>query len=61
MTGQSPTELLLGRRIKSCLDLLLLNVKTKVTQSLQQQKLNYDKLTKDSTFDVSDKVFVNNP
>ena len=61
MTGQSPTELLLGRRIKSYLDLLLPNVKTKVAQSLQQQKLNYDKLTKDSTFDVSDKVFVNNP
>ena len=36
-------------------------MKTKVAQSLQQQKLNYDKLTKDSTFDVNEKVFVNNP
>ena len=60
-TGQSPTELLLGRRIKSRLDLLLPNVKTKVAQSLQRQKQNHDKLTKDRAFDVNDKFFVNNP
>ena len=61
MTGQSPAKLLFGRRIKTCWDLLLLNVKTKVTQTLQTQKLNYDNLTKDRAFDVNDKVFVNNP
>ena len=59
-TGQSPAELLLGRRLKSCLDLLHPNVKTKVVQSLQLQKLNHDKSTKYHTFDVNDKVFVNN-
>ena len=56
MTGQSPALLLLGRHIKSCLDLLHPNVKTKVAQSLQQNKLNHDKFTKDHAFDVNDKV-----
>ena len=35
MTGQSPAELLFGRHLKSRLDLLHPNVKTKVVQSLQ--------------------------
>ena len=60
MTGQSPAELLLGRHIKSRLDLLHPNVKTKVEQNLQRQKLNHDKFTKDRAFGVNDKVFVKN-
>ena len=59
-TGQSPAELLLGRRIKSRLDLLHPNVKSKVAQSLQRQKLNHDKFTKARVFGVDDKVFVKN-
>ena len=35
-TGESPSELLLGRRIKSRLDLLQPNVRSKVFKSLQQ-------------------------
>ena len=57
-TGQSPSELLLGRRIKSRLDLLQPSVRTKVFKSLQQQKLNHDKSTKARTFKVDDPVFV---
>ena len=57
-TGQSPAELLLGRRIKSCLDLLHPNAKTKVLQALQRQKLNHDKSTIARVFDVNNKVFV---
>ena len=56
-TGQSPAELLLGRRIKSHLDLLHTNAKTKVLQALQWQKLNHDKST---TARVFDEVFVRN-
>ena len=57
-TGQSPSELLLGRCIKSRLDLLQPSVRTKVFKSLQQQKLNHDKSTKARTFKVDDPVFV---
>jgi len=57
-TGHSPAELLLGRCIKSRLDLLQPNVKAKVTQNLQRQKFNHDKLTKVHVFDVGDQVFV---
>jgi len=57
-TGQSPAELLLGRRIKSRLDLLQPNVKAKVTQNLRRQKFNHDKSTKARVFDVGDQVFV---
>ena len=42
MTGQSPPELLLGRHIKFCLDLLHPNRKTKVAQNLWRQKLNHE-------------------
>ena len=50
----------MGRHIKSRLDLLHTNVKTKVEQNLQRQKLNHDKFTKDHVFGVNDKVFVKN-
>ena len=49
-TGESPSELLLGRHIKSRLELLQQSVRSKVFKSLQQQKLNHVKCTKISTF-----------
>ena len=59
-TGESPSELLLGRRIKSRLDLLQPSVRSKVFKSLQQQKLNHDKSTKPRAFNLNDPVFVRN-
>ena len=38
-TGQSPSELLLGRHIKSCLDLLHPNVKTKAKPTMIKAEL----------------------
>ena len=60
-TGQSPSELLLGRRIKSRLDLLQPTAKPKVTQSLIRQKANHDRSAKFRVFNVGEEVFVRNP
>ena len=42
----------MDRHTKSYLDLVHPNVKTKVAQSLEWQKLNHDKFTKDCAFDM---------
>ena len=40
--GVSPAQLLMGRNLKSCFDLLKPDVSTRVEQTQQQQKDNYD-------------------
>ena len=52
---------MLGRRIKSRLDLLQPTAKPKVTQSLIRQKANHDRSAKFHVFNVGEEVFVRNP
>ena len=40
--GVSPAQLLMGRNLKSCFDLLKPNLTMQVEQKQQQQKLNRD-------------------
>ena len=49
-TGVSPAELLLGRKIKSRLDILRPAVEDRVVQRQSQQKANHDKKSRDREF-----------
>ena len=57
-TGNSPAELLLGRRPRSCLDLLLPDISNQVHQKQQTQKENHDKHSRLRTLQVGDNVQV---
>ena len=57
-TGVSPSELLLGRRPKTGLDLLRPHTAEKVKSKQLQQKAKHDAITKSRMFCVGDRVFV---
>ena len=59
-TGSAPAELLLGRRPRTCLDLLKPHTAERVEQKQEQQKAYHDKKAKVRVFAVGDMVFVKN-
>jgi transposase InsO family protein len=59
-TGVSPSELLLGRRARSRLDLLKPDIVVRVEHKQQQQKLNHDQSAKERAFITGESVFVKN-
>ena len=59
-TGTSPSQLLLGRRIRTRLDLLIPNIAERVENRQMQQKLLHDKSNPRKTFTKGEKVFARN-
>lgn len=59
-TGRSPAELLMGRCLRSPLDLIQPDAAEKVRQKQDQQKQNYDQHTKDRPVKLGDAVFARN-
>ena len=59
-TGQSPSELLFGRRLRSHLDLLRPDLSSKVRQKQNSQKQAHDHHAQERSFTVDDKVFAKN-
>lgn len=60
-TGVSPAELLMGRRIRSHLDLAQPNLANQIELKQQVQKKYHDKSAKTREFQVGDAVLVQNP
>ena len=60
-TGVSPAKLLMGRRIRSHLDLVQPNLSNQVELKQQAQKTHHDSEAKARTFEMGDAVFVKNP
>ena len=56
-TGMSPAELLLGRRIRTRLDLLVPNVRERVEHRQLQQKVLHDKSNERKMFKKGEKVY----
>ena len=56
-TGVSPSELLMGRRLKSRFDLLKPNIATKVEQKQREQKYNHDSHAISRQFQEGDSVY----
>ena len=59
-TGNSPAEMLLGRRPRTRLDLLKPNTAERVERRQQEQKIRHDKRARSRSFSVGDRVFVRN-
>ena len=57
-TGSSPSELLIGRRLRSRLDLLKPCTDEKVVAKQLKQKESHDKRCRQCTFSVGEKVYV---
>lgn len=57
-TGASPSELLLGRKMRSKFDLILPDVKENVSRAQQKQRENYDKTSKMRAYNEGQKVWV---
>ena len=57
-TGVTPAELLMGRPLRTHLDLLRPNISTKVHSSQESQKRDYDRKSKMRSFSINHKVFV---
>ena len=60
-TGRSPAELLLGRRIRTKLDLLKPDINHYMDKALTQQKVYHDTKAKFSSFSIGDLVWVERP
>ena len=56
----APAELLIGRRLKSRLDILRPSLDERVRARQSQQKLNHDKKSRARQFSIDDQVFVRN-
>ena len=56
-TGMSPSELLLGRRLKSALDLMKLNLQHQVEKEQERQKIAHDHPAVNRTFNIGEKVY----
>ena len=54
----TPAKLLMGRPLRTHLDLLRPNISTKVHSSQESQKRNYDRKSKMRSFSINHKVFV---
>lgn len=59
-TGVAPAELLIGRRLRSCLDLLKPDLQAKVINKQQLQKAQHDHTSRHHEFSLNDPVFVRN-
>ena len=59
-TGLSPNELLLGRRLRSHLDLLKPNTAERVEHQQSKQMQKHDLHSRESNFEAGDPVFVRN-
>ena len=59
-TGISPSEMLMGRRPRSCLDLIIPDISKRVIGKQQIQKANHDHRGKQRTLNVGDSVNVRN-
>ena len=59
-TGVSPSELLVGRRLRTRLDLLKLNTAATVEEKQLKQKCQHDARAKDRTFELGNLVFLKN-
>lgn len=59
-TGLSPAELMMSRRLRSALDLVVPDVKTKVQQKQLKQKENHDTRSKQRSFASGDDVLIRN-
>ena len=60
-TGRSPAKLLLGRRIRTKLDLLKPDINHYMDKALTQQKVYHDTKAKFSSFSIGDLVWVERP
>eukprot|EP00731_Ephydatia_muelleri_P017459 Em0010g557a len=60
-TGRSPAELLLGRRIRTKLNLLKPDINHYMDKALTQQKVYHDTRAKFSSFSIGDLVWVGRP
>ena len=59
-TGVSPAEMLMGRRPRSCLDLILPDISRRVQSKQQTQKVNHDRRGQQRTLNVGDTVNIRN-
>ena len=59
-TGLSPAELLFGRRLRTQLDLLQPDLRTKVQDQQQRMKTNHDQHAQQRCFSIGDLVLVRN-
>nr|XP_055046280.1 LOW QUALITY PROTEIN: uncharacterized protein K02A2.6-like [Misgurnus anguillicaudatus] len=59
-TGQTPAEMLLGRKPKSLLDLLHPDVRGRVRAQQEKQKFRHDQHAKDRSFQEGEAVFIKN-
>ena len=59
-TGVSPSELLIGRRLRSRLDFLKPSMEERVVSKQQKQKELHDSHSRDCTFSVGERVYVKN-
>ena len=59
-TGVSPSELLVGRRLRTRLDLLKPNTAATVEEKQLKQKRQHDARAKDRTFELGNLVFLKN-
>ena len=57
-TGVAPAELMLRQQPHSHIDLIMLNLKDKITQQQQRQKSQHDKTTRQRIFQQDDLVMV---
>ena len=56
-TGRAPSEMLLGRRLRSRLDLIKPHTAEHVAKQLQHQKLKHDATARVRMFQVADSVW----
>ncbi|KAL3995729.1 protein phosphatase 1 regulatory subunit 15B [Sarotherodon galilaeus] len=59
-TGKSPTELMMGRKLRCTLDLIHADLKQKVTAKQDSQRLYHDRHAKERMFVIGDTVYTRN-
>ena len=59
-TGMSPAEMLMGRKLRSRLDLLKPNLEQRVTEKQRRQQFDHDKRSRIRQFSEGEKVFARN-
>ena len=59
-TGVTPAELLMGRKLRSHLDLLQPDLSSRILTRQAAQKIEHDKRSKERTFEEDDQVYVRN-
>ena len=59
-TGISPAELLVGRRLRTRLDLLRPNLEERVERKQKEQKQRHSRIAKERKFEIGDLVYIRN-